>query len=149
MKTYSISTFKVRLRVHEEEAPPRSVTASVDAVALLRAIFDDLDADQEHFVVLTLNVKNQVEGYKVLSSGGMNLSYVDMKLLFRAALALGGAAIIVSHNHQSGDPSPSIDDKNLTQEIAKAAKLLNFTMLDHIIIGSRGYYSFAEEGMLP
>lgn len=112
---------------------------------ILRAIFADLDADQEHFVLLTVNIRNRVEGYKILSSGGMGSAPVDLKILFRSALALGGEGLFVAHNHPSGDPLPSADDIALTVAIAKAADLLQYRLLDHIILGASGsHYSFAE-----
>jgi len=145
MKNYTISTFKVRLKVEDTGPPAEHVGTSIEAARILRAIFDGLDADQEHFVLLTVNMKNRVEGYKVLASGGVGSAPVDLKILFRSALALGGAALFVAHNHPSGDPEPSQEDVDLTVAVSKAAALLQYRLLDHIILGSGRHYSFAEE----
>lgn len=147
MNTYKIKTFKVQLVV--SDAHPDTALSPKETAALLRAIYTDLDGDQEHFSLLSLNGDNQVTGYKVLFSGGMAFANVDMKLLFRAALALGGVALIIAHNHPSGNPRPSPEDIALTKTIQDAAKLMEYRLLDHIILGeAQGYYSFAEEGRL-
>lgn len=147
MTTYSITTFKVRLKVSEDV--PKVTSSPKESAVLLHAIYADLDGDQEHFCILALNGSNQITGYKVLSSGGMMYAHIDQKLLWRAALALGGVALIIAHNHPSGNPRPSPEDIAITKTIQEAAKLLDFRILDHIILGERaGFYSFAEEGRL-
>lgn len=147
MTTYEIKTFKIRLKV--SEAIPKVTTSPKESATLLRAIYADLDGDQEHFCVLALNGNNRVTGYKVLASGGMSFANIDQKLLFRAALALGGTALIVAHNHPSGNPKPSPEDIAITKTIKEAAELLDFKLLDHIILGEcEGFYSFADEGRL-
>lgn len=148
MTTYSIKTYRVKLQVNDE--PVNTTRSPEETVKILRAIYADLDANQEHFSVLALNGDNQVIGYKVLSNGGMGYANVDQKLLWRAALTLGGTSIIVAHNHPSGNPRPSSEDFNLTKAIGEAAKLLDFRLLDHIILGSGRYtyFSFAAEGRI-
>lgn len=144
---YTIKTFKVSLAVSEEH--PVKVLTADGAAAVLRAIYKDLDADQEHFAVLSLNGANRITGYKVIASGQMGSAEVDFKLTFRALLALGGPAFIVAHNHPSGEPKPSGADLALTRKLQEAAKLLGFTLLDHIILGSGAeYHSFQEKGDL-
>lgn len=148
MTTYKLTTFKVKLQV-QDTGPTRSTTGPAESEAILRSIYESFDGDQEHFAVLALNGQNQVTGYKVLSSGGMGYAHVDQKLLWRAALALGGVAIILAHNHPSGDPTPSPEDRKLTTAVQEAAALLDFRLLDHIILGEgSAYYSFANSGML-
>jgi DNA repair protein RadC len=71
-----------------------------------------------------------------------------MKLLFRAALFLGAAGMIIVHNHPSGHTDPSEEDKSLTRAINQASKLLGIRLLDHIVIGGRGYFSFLERGLI-
>ena len=144
--SYQIITFRVAYSV-AEDGPSLSTSAGVHVI--LKPIFADLDVDQEHFVLLSLNNNNRVIGYKVISSGCMNSSQVDMKLLFRAALALGGAALVIAHNHPSGDIVPSQADILLTGTIKKACKLMEYSLLDHLIVGAgKDYYSFADHGTL-
>lgn len=147
MTTYSLTTFKVRLKV-QEAGPIRQTSSPSESEAILRSIYAGLDSDQEHFSVLALNGQNQVVGYKVLSSGGMGYAHVDQKLLWRAALVLGGVALIVAHNHPSGNPMPSPEDRMLTQTMKKAAELLDYKLLDHIILGDDRHYSFRNSGIL-
>lgn len=149
MSAYSITSFKVRLKLEDTNEPIRTVKTSKEVAEILKPIYADLDADQEHFCLLTLNSANRITGYKILTSGGMGEAHVDMKILFRAALALGGVALIVAHNHPSGNPRPSQSDRDITEVIQNAAKLLTFKLLDHIILGENGsYYSFADDGRL-
>ena len=148
MTTYSLTTFRVRLKV-QDTGPIRQTSGPAESEAILRSIYAGLDGDQEHFAVLAVNGQNQVIGYKVLSSGGMGYAHVDQKLLWRAALALGGVALIIAHNHPSGNPMPSPEDRALTQTIKEAAKLLDYRLLDHIILGEgSSYYSFANSEIL-
>jgi DNA repair protein RadC len=146
--TYTLQTFKVRLTV-SEPVPQKWVNTPKDSLPLLRTIFADLDADQEHFCLLTLNIQNKVTGYKVISSGGMSGTEIDFRLLFRAALALGGTSILIAHNHPSGNPTPSQEDIAITQRIKSAADLLGFTLLDHIVLGDGiRYASLRSDGNL-
>lgn len=145
---YLVNTFRVALKVAELEEPT-SVHTSAEACRVLSAIYADLDADQEHVTVLSLNEVNRVIGFKVIASGQMGSSQVDFKLLFRAALALGGSAIVLAHNHLTGSTRPSQDDRNLTAKAKEAAALLGFKLLDHIVLGHGGtYYSFADTATL-
>jgi DNA repair protein RadC len=140
---YEIKTFRVRLAVAEEQR--QEVKAPETAAAILRAIYADLDADQEHVTVLSVNGANKITGYKVIASGQMGSAAPDMKLLFRAVLTLGGTAFILAHNHPSGEARPSLQDKEFT--VKAAAELLGFRLLDHIVLGHAGaFYSFKTDG---
>lgn len=146
MTRYKLNTFKVDF-VSDSDTP-REVRDSKSVTALLRPIFAELDSDQEHFILLVVNGANAVTGYKVITSGGMAFAYTDFKLIFRAALALGGKALIVAHNHPSGGAYPSPDDSALTKKLQEACKLMDYRLLDHIIITTDRYFSFADEGRL-
>jgi len=143
---YEIKTIKVKVKLREGALP--ALTSPERVVETVREIYKDLDADQEHFVILTLNTKNEVEGFKVVASGMMDQVAVDMKLLFRSAILLGAAGIIVVHNHPSGHPEPSAEDKGLTRIIREASNLLNIRFLDHIVIGDRNFFSFMQRGLI-
>jgi DNA repair protein RadC len=142
---YAVKTVRVRLRAAE---PPEAVSGPADAARVAAAVYRDLDADQEHFTVLALDPRHQVVGFKVVASGGMDSAQVDARLVFRAALLLGAAAIILAHNHPSGSPEPSIDDTRLTDRLADAGRLLGMDVLDHLVLGDGRYVSFKERGLL-
>lgn len=122
-------------------------TSPKAAVPVLRAIFAELDDYQENFILVVLNQKGRVIGHKVLSSGTETACLVSPEMVFRAALILGGTSILVSHNHPSGDPTPSREDIFLTKRLRSAGDLLGLPLADHIILGSPEFYSFrASEG---
>jgi len=100
--------------------------------------------DREHFVVLHLDGKNRVAAKETVSIGSLNQSIVHPREVFKAAVHNGSAAIICAHNHPSGDPKPSIEDKTITKRLVEVGGLLGIPILDHIIIGDGCYYSFCE-----
>lgn len=101
----------------------------------------------EQFKVLLLNRCNRVLGLYELSSGGITGTVADVRLVMMAALKANAVAIILSHNHPSGNLKPSRDDEELTRKIKTAGMYLDIQVLDHIIVTSEGYYSFADEGV--
>ncbi|MDR0434810.1 MAG: DNA repair protein RadC [Gracilibacteraceae bacterium] len=116
-----------------------------DAVALLK---DMRDLDREHFRVLTLNTKNMVLGIETVSVGTLNTSVVHPRECFKPALRRGANAVILAHNHPSGDPSPSNQDIEITQRLVECGKILGINVLDHIIIGDKNFISLKESGDL-
>jgi DNA repair protein RadC len=102
----------------------------------------------EEFKLLLLNRAHRVLGIYALSRGGMTGTVMDPKLVFVAALKAAATSIIVCHNHPSGNLRPSERDKVVTQQLKEAGALLEIRVLDHLIISSEGYYSFADEGLL-
>ena len=104
--------------------------------------------DHEEFWVLYLNQANRLLGKFQLSKGGISQTVVDLRLLFKRAIEWNATAIILAHNHPSGNLTPSASDKNVTQKIKKAAALLDIRLLDHIIIAAEKYLSFADKELL-
>lgn len=102
----------------------------------------------EQFKILLLNRANKVLGIYEVSSGGIAGTVADPKLIFSAALKGCASSIILSHNHPSGNLKPSQADISLTQKLIKAGSFLDIAVLDHIIVTSEGYISFADEGLL-
>lgn len=100
--------------------------------------------EKEQFIVCSLNAKNQMTNYTIVSSGTLTNSIVHPREVFIAALKNKAAALIVAHNHPSGDPSPSMEDNNLTEVLKEAGKTMGIPILDHIIIGDGAYYSYSE-----
>lgn len=121
------------------------VIAPADAANLLMSEMGLLE--QEHLRVILLDTRNQVLAVPTIYIGSLNTSVVRIGELFRPAIRRNAAAIIVVHNHPSGDPSPSPEDVRVTREIHKAGKLLNIELLDHIVIGHQRFVSLKERGL--
>ena len=102
----------------------------------------------EEFWVLFLNNSNKIINNKQLSKGGVTGALVDIRLLFKEAIAVLAVGIVVCHNHPSGKIIPSLSDKKLTQKIKEAGILLDIKLLDHLIICEENYFSFADENEL-
>ena len=94
------------------------------------------------------NNKNQINGYKEVSTGTLTSSLVSPGEVFLAALRLRAAAIICVHNHPSGDPMPSQEDQDITRRLKECGEMLAIRVLDHIILGADRYYSFSDRGLL-
>jgi DNA repair protein RadC len=103
--------------------------------------------EQEHLRVFLLNTRNQVMDIVEVYRGSLNSSQVRVGELFKAAVRRSAAAIIVAHNHPSGDPAPSPDDIAVTRAIVQAGKLLDIEVLDHLIIGQGRFVSLKERGL--
>lgn len=102
--------------------------------------------DQEQLRIVVLNTRNQVLAMPTISSGTVNQSQVRPAEVFRPAVRMNATAIIVVHNHPSGDPAPSHDDVRVTGELVAAGKLLDIEVLDHIVIGQGRFVSLRERG---
>lgn len=103
----------------------------------------------EEFIVVCLNTKNHITAVKTVTKGTLTNSLVEPREVFNVAIVHHAAAIIVAHNHPSGDPRPSNDDKLITEMLVGSGVILNIPVNDHIIIGDGRYYSFKEEGIMP
>jgi len=103
---------------------------------------------KEHFMTLLLNMKNQVLALKCISIGSLNASIVHPREVFQAAIENNAAAMILIHNHPSGDPEPSKEDINVTHRLVEAGAIMDIPVLDHVIIGDKKYISLKEKGMV-
>ncbi|MBR3729836.1 MAG: DNA repair protein RadC [Bacteroidales bacterium] len=104
------------------------------------------DMKQEHFLVMYLDQSFHELKVECISNGGTTNVIADPRIIFKQALNHGATCIILGHNHPSGNPRPSKDDRQLTQKIVSAGKLLDIAVIDHIIIGNERYYSFRDHG---
>lgn len=130
-----------------QEIPDRTqIKSSNDIFVLLSPFLSDLQT--EEFWAIFLNQNNRVLGKSQLSSGGINQSVVDVRILFKAAIDQFATALVIAHNHPSGNLKPSTEDVKITKQIAEAGKILNIQLLDHVIIAQNSYFSFADESML-
>lgn len=125
------------------------ISSSRDARDVLMGMWDDTKLElMEQFKVMLTNRANKVLGIFELSTGGVSGTVADPKLIFAAAIKGAACGIIMAHNHPSGNLQPSQADIDLTRKIKEGGKLLEIQLLDHIILSSEGYYSFADEGLL-
>lgn len=142
---YRLRTGTVELRVCDPPTGAEEVTDPHRAARLARAVLDELDADQEHFVVFALDTKNRPRAVKVLFSGGMTQSIVDPRVVYRWALLFGASHLLAAHNHPSGDPTPSEEDRRITERLKQAGKALGLELIDHIILGAGEFYAMAGD----
>jgi DNA repair protein RadC len=134
-------------KVKASERP--QICSSKDAYNVLTHLWDDTKIEfVEQFKVLFLNKANKVLGAYEVSTGGISGTVADPRVIFVAALKANCCAIIVSHNHPSGNLKPSRQDEELTQKIKQAGQLLDIKLLDHVIITNEAYFSFADEGLV-
>jgi DNA repair protein RadC len=120
-----------------------------DCYQLLKELWNENTIEmQEEFKVMLLNRGNRVIGIYEVSAGGITGTVADPRLILAAAIKSLSVSIILSHNHPSGNLKPSRADEELTQKIKVAAAYHDIRVIDHIIITSEGYYSFADEGLL-
>ena len=117
-----------------------------DAVRLVMEEMRNLD--REHFRALLLNVKNQVIDREIISIGTLNSSAVHPRELFRNAIKRSAAALILAHNHPSGDPAPSREDIEVTRRLLEAGHIIGIEILDHLIIGDNKFTSFKAKGLM-
>ena len=108
------------------------------------------EVDREHFVVILVDRKNRLIGIHTVSVGSLTASVVHPREVFKVAILSNAAAILCGHNHPSGDPQPSQEDRSLTRRLVQAGRILGIDVLDHVIIGdgTADYYSFADQGIL-
>lgn len=123
---------------------PAEVKDSKDSYERFLPFIDNIR--QEHFLVMYLNQSNHALKVECISNGGTTHVIADPKIIFKNALNLNATCIILGHNHPSGNPRPSEDDRQLTKKLVAAGKLLDITVIDHIIIGNERYYSFRDHG---
>ena len=103
---------------------------------------------KEHFAVMLLNTKNHIIGMPEVSVGSLSASVVHPREVFRAAIDYAAAAMILLHNHPSGDPTPSREDIAVTDRLVKAGKVMDIPVLDHVVLGRETFTSFKDKGLI-
>ena len=106
-----------------------------------------VDLAQEQLRVVLLDTKNRVVGTQLVYQGGINATAVRLADCYREAVARGAAAVILVHNHPSGEPTPSPEDVRLTEEAGRAGELLGIELLDHVVVAHQGHVSLREHGL--
>jgi DNA repair protein RadC len=142
-----LAAFELGSRIAREERPPLSrIREPDDVVRLFQARLRDLQVEEFH--LLALDSQSQVLREVLVTRGLLNSSLVHPREVFRTAIAEAAAGIIVVHNHPSGDPTPSAEDRAVTQQLVAAGRLLDLPLYDHVIIAGDRFVSFASTGLL-
>ncbi len=135
-----------RRRKAEDILQKKTISTSLEAFEYFQSFLGDLPHEESHFV--TLNNASKVIAHHKTSQGGMAGTVMDPRLILKQALLDSASKIILAHNHPSGNTKPSDADVTITKKINESAKLMDITLLDHLIITQQSYYSFADEGVL-
>lgn len=148
-KLLEVSEIQLSYKSTVKPSQRPKITGSKDAYEVLRKSWDDSKLELvEQFKAMFTNRANKVLGIYEVSTGGIAGTVADPKLIFVAALKVGASGVILSHNHPSGNLKPSQADIDLTKKIKEAGKFLEIQLMDHVILTSEGYFSFADEGLV-
>ena len=140
------AALELGVRLQEPSDLPEAMNSPAPAAAILMPIIGN--KDQEHLAVMLLNTRCHVMDVIVVYKGTANSSTVRVGEIFKAAVARNATSVIIAHNHPGGDPDPSSEDVTLTRAVKDAGKLLDISLLDHIIIGTAGrFVSMKEKGL--
>ena len=140
MKIKASFEFNKRQNISKKESMP--VNSAKDVFEYLCPKLMNLD--KEHFVILHLNTKNKIVKNETISVGILNASIIHPREVFKSAIKESANSIILAHNHPSGDPTPSEEDRQITKKLIEAGELLDIKVLDHVIVGTNEYFSFKE-----
>lgn len=148
--TCIIAALDLSRRIREKEGRPiESFTRFTSAGQVFEHLNHEFrDRHKEQFMALLLDGKNRIITRAQISEGSLNQSIVHPREVFNAAVRQSAAAMILLHNHPTGDPTPSPEDLEVTRRLCEAGQLMGIRVLDHIIIGENDFYSFAEHGQL-
>lgn len=139
----------IRLQIVKEKIEyygTKKVRSPADVEEVVRTFIGN--ADREVFLALNLSSANNINSIHVVSIGSLNQSIVHQRECFKAALLCNADAVVFAHNHPSGEVIPSAEDKQITMKLKECGQLLNVRVLDHVIVGEKGYFSFQEKGLL-
>jgi len=151
--TCLMAAFQLAKQIGKEERPIESPTRFTSASQVFEHVREHLapefrDVRKEHFIALLLDGKNRLIKRAQISVGSLNQSIVHPREVFNEAVRQSAAAVILLHNHPTGDPTPSPEDLAVTRRLHEVGELMGIKVLDHIIIGEGEFYSFAEKGHL-
>lgn len=127
------------------------LTNQLAVVELLRRLLnkeDLISRDREHFWIISLDTRKKVKFVELISIGTVDNCLVSPREVFRRALKKGAVSIILAHNHPSGDPHPSSEDLAITKTLKQCGEMISIPLVDHIILGNTGHYSFNAEGTI-
>jgi DNA repair protein RadC len=143
-----LAAIELGLRIHARPLERRQPVASSRdvAAALTPRLRDD---DREHFLAIALDAKNQPLAELSVAIGGIIACSITPADVFRPVLRAAAVSVIFVHNHPSGDPQPSAADLAITRRLCQAGDLLGIQVLDHLVLGREGYFSFLDSGLMP
>ena len=142
------AAFGLARRLAEAALRPGTAVRSGGDVA--RIVRDSARGSRrESFFAVLLDVRHRVLGVQVVSTGGLDGAPVHPREVYSPAIRDGASAVVVAHNHPSGDPTPSAEDRLVTERLREAGTLVGIQLLDHLVVGVDRYYSFAEEAFFP
>lgn len=148
-KQWQVAEIQLSYKSNVKPSQRPKISRSQDAFEVLKSSWNDSTMELfEEFKVMFTNRANKVLGIMEVSIGGISGTVADPRLIFIGALKAGASGMIVSHNHPSGNLTPSQADIQLTRKLKEGGNLLEIQLLDHIIMTSESYYSFADEGIL-
>ncbi len=139
----------VRLQVVRESVEyygTKKVRSPADVEEVVRRFIGQ--ADREIFLAVKLSTSNNINSIHIVSVGSLNQSVVHPRECFKTAFLTNADAVIFAHNHPSGEVQPSTEDRQITTKLRECGELLNIRVLDHVIIGDKGYFSFQENALL-
>ena len=139
---------KITLKKDPTDFQRVKINGSQDSADYIRQFYEGDIEIFESFFILLLNRQNKTIGYAKISQGGVTGTVVDAKIVIKYIVDTLASAVILCHNHPSGNLKPSTDDINLTEKLVKAVKLVDSQVLDHIILTSDNFYSFADNGLI-
>ncbi|MGD0036491.1 MAG: DNA repair protein RadC [Bacteroidota bacterium] len=147
MKTYKYNQFElIARRVGEQIVIDKEINSPESAVEIFRPKFEGLT--QEALYVICLNSKNKIIGITLVSLGILNSSLVHPREVFKPAILMSAASIIVAHNHPSGNPEPSQEDIQITKQLVEAGKIIGIPVYDHIIVTEDNFTSLSERRLI-
>lgn len=142
-----LACFELAKRIHYEKGLRKDVVT--DPGSLIEWLKSELgDQSQENFLVVYLNVKNHIQGYRILFKGTADRSLVHPREVFKEALLFSSSKMMIVHNHPSGDLTPSEADIAMTNQLCDAANVMGMSILDHLIISRTDFFSFKANGLL-
>lgn len=142
MKLYE---YKIRREFLREEPTTRFMNPQDAFRYLMQNCYQDEEMYRENCYVLFLNNKRSIIGHTLLSTGGIDSTVIDVKIVVKMALDCLATAVIISHNHPSGEATPGKSDILMTSKLKKALDVFDISLLDHIVVGESSYYSFSDE----
>lgn len=134
---------EIQKRINQSKKPQRFISSARAVFELMREKLKD--EKQEHFIAIHLNNRNYFIKEELITKGILDASIIDPREVFKSSIRNSASRIILVHNHPSGDPTPSKEDKEVTEKLVEAGELLGIRVLDHVIIGKDNYWSWKKE----
>lgn len=141
-----LAACEIGVRRGSESSQSVQITSSADIYNYFRPKMQDLPHEECHVLLLSQSLR--ILGSKLLSRGGITGTVVDVRMLLKEALLANAPHIALIHNHPSGSFKPSRDDDHLTEKVKKAAQIMQMTLIDHVIVTDKGFYSYQDEGRI-